>query len=456
MKQRTALRFVASAAGTVVLFSGVGLTAQASAETAARPAAASTVLETRAVTAWIERNAHRLGTVDPVAPLDDLEPLRRSVGNASIVGLGEPQHGLREVTALKHRTLRYLVERMGFRSIAWEDDWTLGLEIDRYVRTGEGDIDALLRRTSGAWANRDTADALNWLRDFNKGRKKSDQVRFVGVEYYTTWLPAYDIVDAHVAKAAPSLVPELRRHMEWLRPTKPDAWAHAGWYMNEVKDKKPYVEHARDLYDMVERLPHRPGDRAYSLAVHAAKQIRSFYLNYYIPRETSYAFRDARAAENLRWWRGRHHGKVVYWAATPHTAVAPGMRLFSPEQGEMAFASVGSYLRRWFGDGYRSIGFTFDHGTIAGESGTVEMPPPREGWVERPFGQATRFDQLLMDLRVDAPAPVREWLRSPIATRGIATETPELPYDSYATGGTVRQWFDLVVHRQAVTPARPL
>ncbi|WP_165970673.1 hypothetical protein [Actinomadura sp. 6K520] len=51
---------------------------------------------------------------------------------------------------------------------------------------------------------------------------------------------------------------------------------------------------------------------------------------------------------------------------------------------------------------------------------------------------------------------MREWLRSPVATRGLATETPEPPYDSYATGGTVRQWFDLVVHCHAVTPARPL
>ncbi|XRQ08063.1 hypothetical protein ACN3XK_68095, partial [Actinomadura welshii] len=93
---------------------------------------------------------------------------------------------------------------------------------------------------------------------------------------------------------------------------------------------------------------------------------------------------------------------------------------------------------------------------IAGESGPVLMPPPREEWVEHPFGQATRFDQLLMDLRAAAPAPVRAWLRSPITTRGIAAETPELPYDSHATGGTARQWFDLVVHRQAVTPARPL
>jgi hypothetical protein len=41
--------------------------------------------------------------------------------------------------------MRLLVERMGFRSVAWEEDWTTGLQIDQYIRTGKGDLDALVK-----------------------------------------------------------------------------------------------------------------------------------------------------------------------------------------------------------------------------------------------------------------------------------------------------------------------
>lgn len=408
----------------------------------ATPAAA-----TPGVVPWIERNAERLDTIDPTAPLDDLAPLRRSVGNASIVALGEPAHEVAEVTTLKHRALRYLVERMGFRSIAFEDDWTLGLAINDFIRTGEGDIDALLRQTGGGWATRETADVLTWLRDFNAGRPVHDQVQFVGVEYYTTWWPAYEIVDQYVADVAPERHAELRAHLDQLEPAADTqtAFQHAQLYM-KVPDKKPYVDHARAAYALVEELAPRR-----SVARHAARQILSFYENYYIPFADALNYRDARAAENLRWWRETGHRKIVYWAASPHTAVAPELRITAPPEPDMVFASAGSHLDRWYGNDYRSIGFTFDHGTLTGES--IAVPPPAPDWFEQPLGQASH-DQFLLDLRGHAPGPVRDWLRGPVKTRGFVEADP--PYESYMSGGTLAQWFDVIIHRQTVTPAKPL
>jgi erythromycin esterase-like protein len=39
-------------------------------------------------------------------------------------------HGAAEELTLEHRTLRLLVEQMGFRSMAWEKQWTVGLQVD--------------------------------------------------------------------------------------------------------------------------------------------------------------------------------------------------------------------------------------------------------------------------------------------------------------------------------------
>jgi erythromycin esterase-like protein len=403
------------------------------------------------VTGWVGHHAVPLDTVDPAAPLGDLGPLRRAIGDAEVVGLGESIHGAAEEETLKHRTLRLLVEDMGFRSVAWEEDWTTGLQIDRYIRTGEGDLDALMAQMSPQWQSRQVAQVLAWLRDDNTGR--ADKVRFVGVEYYLLRALAYDAVEAYVARTAPQRLAELRRHLRVIRPATADMFAYIQWYLG-VADKEPYLAHARRVYQLVKGLPHRPGDRAHALALHHARQIVSFYEHYSLPQppaSDSLVYRDAHAAQNLRWWHRYSGSKVAYWGASAHTANAPRLRIVVPPGPDWRYATAGSHLRRWYGQRYVSIGFTFDHGTVSlGPEGTVALPPPAPGWFEQPLGKVG-LDQFALDLHTPAPAPVRRWLQAPIKTRGL----PDAGPDSYMAGGSLAQWFDLIVHRQELTPAQP-
>jgi erythromycin esterase-like protein len=143
--------------------------------------------------------------------------------------------------------------------------------------------------------------------------------------------------------------------------------------------------------------------------------------------------------------------KVAYWAASAHTANAPRLRIAVPPDPDWSYPAAGSYLRRWYDQRYRSIGFTFDHGTVnLGPEGTVALPRPAPDWFERPFGKVG-LDQFALDLRTPAPPPVRSWLRAPIKTRGLPDRGP----DSYMAGDTLAQWFDVIVHRQELTPAQP-
>lgn len=398
---------------------------------------------TQPVLGWIKRTAIPLKTIDPAAPLGDLAPLRRAVGGAAVTGLGESAHGTAEELTLKHRALRFLVERMGYRSVAWEEDWTMGVRLNAYLRTGKGDLDALMAEMSPQWQSRKVADVLRWLRGYNAGRK--DKVQFVGVEYYFTRALAYDAIAAYVARTAPHRLPALRRHLRPIRPRTDNIREHVTRYQ-KVRNKRPFIRHAQQVHALVRSLPHRPGDRAHSLALHHARQIVSFYVHYSLKGNDSNVYRDARAAENLKWWRDRSHDKVVYWAASPHTAVAPRLRLATPHQPDIRFASVGSFLRRWYGGRYRSISFTLDHGTVStGPGQTLTLPPPAQDWFERPFGKVGA-SQFILDLRTPAPQPVREWLNAPAKTRGVSGP------GSHMEGGSVGQWFDIIIHRQHVSP----
>ena len=221
------------------------------------------------VTRWLDQRAHVLDGVEPTRSDADLAPLGAAARNARIVGLGEAEHGLAEITTLKHRALRYLVEHEGFRSIAWEEDWSLGTRINDYVLGRRDDRDALVEQPTGTWRNREVVDVPTWLRAYNSHHQ--DKARFFGVEFYATRSFAYDGVELYVASAAPgSGLREAasgrdRRSLRYGRLPAVD--------LERVADKAPCIRARAEARRPRGRPPHRPGDRCYALAEQAARQI---------------------------------------------------------------------------------------------------------------------------------------------------------------------------------------
>ena len=138
-------------------------------------------VDVAAVRAWIRANAQPLTTTDPDAPLTDLEPLTALVGEATVVGLGRPAHGSHELSTLTHRIFRFLVEELGFRSLAVEESWTTGRAIDDHLLTGTGDLEALLAGAQPQYRTEEMRSVLSWMRARNE-RHPADPLRFVGLD----------------------------------------------------------------------------------------------------------------------------------------------------------------------------------------------------------------------------------------------------------------------------------
>jgi erythromycin esterase len=421
-------------------------------------------LETTAseeVTRWVAAHAGPVTSTDLDAEPGDLAALRDVVGDALVVGIGASTYGAHEQFALTCRVIRYLVEELGFRSVATEDDWDKGLELNRYVQTGEGRLEQLLADAGVPWRTREVAELLEWLRAFN-AEHPDDPVQYLGVGVIDTRAPVYQTVEDYVGRAAPDRLAELRQHFAAIRPTRPD---HVRWFFTEVQDKPALLAHARQAYLVVEQVPHAPDDREHALMLQHAGQIVGFY-EHMVEHLVDDGYRDRRMAESLRWWQDYTGHRIAYWSTNAHSIRSAELFIATPPRGSLTFTPTGHWLRDCYGDRYVSIGLTFGSGTV---NTSWAFPPFRPqplpaGDLPGDFAETAlsgaRAEHVLLVLPTDRMAPdaVVQWLRQPAKTRVIGSiYAPDQPAEGcYLTGGSLAEWFDAILHSHRIGPSQLL
>jgi erythromycin esterase-like protein len=160
------------------------------------------------VIAWVRANAIRLTTVEAGHGFDDLQPLRRIIGTARMVTLGEATHGSREFFQLKHRLLEFLATEMGFTIFSIEANMPEAYRLNDYVLNGAGDPAQLLRGMYfWTWDTEEVLDMIRWMREFNKSGK--GRVQFTGFDMQFPNVAA-DIVRDFVARYDPDYLETVR------------------------------------------------------------------------------------------------------------------------------------------------------------------------------------------------------------------------------------------------------
>jgi erythromycin esterase len=411
------------------------------------------------VTRWVADHATPVESIGLDAQSTDLAPLRDVVDNAVVVGIGASTYGAHEHFALTCRIIRFLVEELGFRSVATEDDWDKGLELNRYLQTGEGRLDELMSDAGMPWRTHEVTALLEWMRAFNVSHP-DDPVQFLGVGVIDTRAPVYEAIERYVGRSDPERLAELRRHFAEIRPTRSD---HMRWFFTEVEDKPALLRHAREAQAVVEQVPHAADDREYALILQHARQITAVYAHY-VEHFVDDGYRDEQMAENLRWWQQCTGHRIAYWSTNAHSIRSAELFIATPPRGTLTFTPTGQHLQQAYGDRYVSVGLTFDSGTV--NSGWALPPfqprpmpaaPEPAEFAEHPLA-GVPGERFLLILPADAPPAVASWLRQPAKTRVIGSVcTPDEPADGYyLTGGSLAEWFDAIVHAHRVTPTQVL
>ncbi|MFC5747990.1 erythromycin esterase family protein [Actinomadura rugatobispora] len=404
-----------------------------------------------AVTDWIEKTALPLITVDASAPLDDLRPLLGMLDRASVVGYGGGTRGAHEFFAMQLRIARLLVGEAGFRAIAFDQDWTLGVRLDTFVRTGAGDPRALLKEADAFTNTAEVLALIEWMRTFNESHP-DDPVRFVGVSPARLQRTAYDAVTDYVHATAPQYSEWVEEQLAALRPGK-DLYTHIGRFLT-LADRKAWIDSARAVHDQVADLPGN------AWALRNARLIVQFYELHdhdHRPEDPfNMAYMERAFAENIAWWNGHFKQKVLFWSSSSHSSNGPGRAISFPPKPIRACPNAGSHLRERLGTGYASLGLTFHDGELAtyADTTTYKVPGAAPELAESVLN-VEALDAYLLDLTRARPRPVDEWLSRTAKFRAIGpVYDPSNDGAHHMTGGSPAEWFDAIVHIPRVTPAR--
>ncbi|GAB3418278.1 erythromycin esterase family protein [Flindersiella endophytica] len=310
------------------------------------------------------RAIHPLHTLDPDAPLDDLTWLDDVIGGARVVAIGESAHYNREFLQLRHRVLRYLIERHGFRAFAMETGYVEGHRVDAWIH-GEGEDKEIgqvmaggLTSLMGLWT--EVRAQLEYLR----GRQ---DVSFTGVDLSgsnASLLPGLDAVIAFLAQADPDYAvdPSLRETAATFAAQSPFAiYTAFGAYGELAQGRKDAL--TAGLTGLAERVHGRRLDyvqrttqEAYDRALRAARltvTLDSVARAMSQGDQQSVLFnRDAAMADTMEALL-RREPKVVLAAHNAHLqrlpATLPGMPPATP---------LGLHLADRLGDAYQVIGTT--------------------------------------------------------------------------------------------------
>lgn len=326
----------------------------------------------------------------PLTEAGDLDPLLTAIGDSQVVMLGEASHGTSEFYTWRAELTKRMIRDHGFRFIAVEGDWPSCYEMNRWIKGEVQEISAeeLLKQSfrrwpTWMWANREVAELMDWLREWNKGRPVNDKVGFFGLDVYSLWESMDEVLKYLRHKGDPALL---------------DAAEEAfGCFHAYGRDEQRYAVSAAyldascedEVVEILSKLSRERGqnakgsgeDDAFNAEINALVAVNAeHYYRIMVGADAeSWNVRDRHMTEVL----GRlirHHGdgaKAVIWEHNTHIGDA---RATDMETDGMV--NVGQLVREEYAKSF-AVGFSTYRGTVLAGSrwgADVETMPVPEAW----------------------------------------------------------------------------
>lgn len=352
------------------------------------------------------RNVHPIRSISPTdTSFADLEFLVKEIGGARVVMLGEPTHGEGNVFEAKVRLMRFLQQRMGFTTVAFESGFYELDRAQREIEMGQPVREAIERSVFGVWTGTQEfqavlpllgrgklkvagfdyqlsgdyqTDLLEELETFLKPEKGAGSIAYDYLdECFSTMGELFTFPPMHNLTVFNLQLGKVRKMLQKAAASpNPQRRARAAFWLQTLQSLGA-LAHDYATND--------PG-------VKGATEFKAADSN---PR-------DAQMADNLLWYVRQHpKEKVICWGALPHLANKAEVL----EDAEIkSFRPMGQAVKAALGDdavyvlGTLAGGGTHGFGNMAYEP----VPAPAPGTLEAEL-LATGQEYCFVSLKHDAP-----------------------------------------------------
>ncbi len=429
--------------------------------------------EADAFVAWAAKNAIPVTTTEPGKGFKDLQPIKKIIGNARVVALGESVHAAHEFYQVRHRLLEFLVEEMGFTAFAMETGFAEAVKINEYV-LGRAEEPKQWKHNWFTWGfgyEKELQALVKWMRHYNENPRHTRKLHFYGIDVavgYSSPLAAIEGALTYLDKVDPEYAAFARRQGVVLLVGKFLGSGGGDEFRNislnkykklSVEERNAYTAAIADLVSRFETVRvdyiRRSSEDEYEWAYHYAIAARQLDTAYRAAAATAKAeqeqswwlepavgtARDRAMADNVLWALEREGpaGRIVVWAHNSHI-----MKARTPQAGPR----LGLFLDSMLGRDYVNIGFTFYQGAKSGwasyQTGMGE--PAKPGTLD---GELARvgLPMFIVDLRrLPKEGPVFEWLNQTRTMRESARE-----YDMHLY--PIKAW-DAIFYIHSISPAQ--
>lgn len=419
----------------------------------------------QAAIAWLKDNAIPIKTVEAGNGFEDLQPLKKVFKNARFIGLGEETHGTREFFQFKHRMVEFLVREMGFRVFAIEASYSACQNINDYVmgKTDDG-AKALDSQGFWTWNTEEVRAMMDWMRKYNASVPVEKRVKFVGFD-----IQINDSGKEKLLEYLRRVAPERAADTEAFFKVNDQELSNTGLLEKGDKAKDALAKlvelknHYDDLFVFLEingaSLAAKSTEAEYEQMREYARVI-SQYMDAYSHRDVAHAaLRDLYMADNFRRLVEREPAgtRFVVWAHNGH---------ISTGDSDGTYQTFGYHLRRFYGNDYYALGFSFNQGSFQSREAQPKDPSKRMlmsftanaapaesiDW----YLAQTGAKILIVDFRSSRKnAEIGEWLAAPHSMRSVGSMYAPAAEGSSFAPTTIGKEYDGLFFIDAATRARP-
>ena len=419
---------------------------------------------------YISKNAIPIKSVEPGTNFKDLTFLKKYIGEARIISLGEPTHGNREVFQLKHRIIEYLVTEMDFNIFALECPFGEALDINRYVVDGIGDPEkALAGIYFWTWDTKEVLALIKWMRSYNSNPKHQKKVKFYGFDPQDPQRGTRVTLE-YLKKVDPKLEKAVRPELGILEVpfSDPTGVGRRQWIPEEY-DSLSLKEIKRVIHSFESKKENYVSStslKEWELAKQHARQVE-IYIASNINDGINYGYeRDFGQAENIKWalnFEGED-SKMIVWAHNIHVNNASSPESEKEELNYRSTQWMGHHLKEWYKDEVKIIGFFYNQGKFTALDDeqpskgmkVFSVNEAKTGSIEYMMAQ-TGLTKAFLDLsNVTTNGIVNDWFNKPIPTRYSWGGYNESEAESYYWSHKIATEFDALIFLDKTTPTIPI